>query len=62
MSIVAFDGPPSCSLNASETGESTKFTWVGVVEGAAGKKAQSDHKRYRKSSDCGNFEAEHSKW
>ena len=38
MSIVAFDGPPSWSLYASETGESTKCPWVGVVEGTAGGK------------------------
>ena len=28
MSIVEFDGPPSWSLDASETGESTKYPWV----------------------------------
>jgi len=35
-----FDGPPSWSLDASETGESTKYPWVvgGVVEGTAGEK------------------------
>ena len=38
MSIVVFDGPPSWSLEASETGESTKCPWVGVVEGTAGRK------------------------
>ena len=32
-----FDGPPSWSLDASETGESTKCLWVGVVEGKVGK-------------------------
>ena len=32
MSIVEFDGPLSWSLGASETGESTKCPWVGVVE------------------------------
>jgi len=31
MSIVELDGPPSWSLDASETGESTKCPWVGVV-------------------------------
>ena len=31
MSIVQFDRPPSCCLDASETGESTKYPWVGVV-------------------------------
>ena len=31
MSIVEFDGPPSWSLDASETGESTKCPWVVVV-------------------------------
>jgi len=31
MSIVEFDGPPSCSLDASETGESTKCPWVVAV-------------------------------
>ena len=36
--IVEFDGPPSWSLDASETGESTKCPWVGVVEGTAGEK------------------------
>ena len=29
MPIVEFDGPPSWSLDASETGESTKCPWVG---------------------------------
>ena len=38
MSIVEFDRPPSWSLDASETGESTKCLWVGVVEGTAGGK------------------------
>ena len=33
MSIVEFEGPPSWSLDASETGESTKCPWVGVMEG-----------------------------
>ena len=31
MLIVEFDGPPSWSLDASETGESTKFSWVVAV-------------------------------
>ena len=31
MSIVGSDGPPSWSLDVSETGESTKCLWVGVV-------------------------------
>ena len=35
MSIV--DGPPFWSLDASETGESTKCPWLGMVEGTAGK-------------------------
>ena len=38
MMIVESDGPPSWSLDASETGESTKYPWVGVVEGTAGEK------------------------
>ena len=38
MSIVESDGPSSWSLDASETGESTKYPWVGVVEGTAGEK------------------------
>ena len=33
MLIVDFDGLPSWYLIASETGESTKCPWVGVVEG-----------------------------
>ena len=33
MSIVDFDRLPSWSLVASETGETTKCLWVGVVEG-----------------------------
>ena len=37
MSIVEFDGLPSC-LDARETGESTKCLWLGVVEGTASKK------------------------
>ena len=35
MLIVDFDGPSSWFLNASETGESTKSPWVGMVEGMA---------------------------
>ena len=31
MLIVEFDGPPSWSLDASETGESTKCPWVVAV-------------------------------
>ena len=31
MSIVEFDGPPSWSLDASETGESTKCPWIEAV-------------------------------
>ena len=31
MSIVEFDGPPSWSRDASETGESTKCPWVVAV-------------------------------
>ena len=31
MSIVESDGPPSFSLDASETGESTKCLWVQPV-------------------------------
>ena len=33
MSIVEFDGPPSWSLDASETGESTKCPWEGTAGG-----------------------------
>jgi len=35
MLIFELNGPPSWSLHASETGESTKCPWVGVVEGTA---------------------------
>ena len=38
MSIVESDGTPSWSLDASETGESTKCPCVGVVEGTEAKK------------------------
>ena len=31
MSIVEFDGPPSWSLDGSETRESTKCPWVEAV-------------------------------
>ena len=31
MSIVEFDGPPSWSLDANETGERTKSPWVEAV-------------------------------
>ena len=31
MLIVEFDGPPSWSLDASETGENTKCAWVMAV-------------------------------
>ena len=31
MSIVESDGPPSWSLDVSETGESTKCLWVGMM-------------------------------
>ena len=40
MSIVESDGPPSWSLDACETGESTKYPWVGVVERTAGEKIE----------------------
>lgn len=32
MSIVEFNGPPYLSLDVSQTRESTKWLWVGVVE------------------------------
>ena len=32
MSIVESDGQPSWSLDVSETGESTKCLWIGVME------------------------------
>ena len=38
MSIAESDGPPSWFLDASETVESTKYPWVGAVEGPAGEK------------------------
>ena len=38
MWFIEFDGPPSWSLDASETGESTKCPWVGMVEATAGEK------------------------
>ena len=38
MSIVEFDRRPSRSLDANETGESTKYPWEGVVEDTAGEK------------------------
>ena len=31
MSIIEFDGPPSCFLHASKTGEYTKCPWVVAV-------------------------------
>ena len=31
MSIVESDGPPCWSLDVSETGESTRCLWVGVM-------------------------------
>ena len=31
MLLVEFDRPPSLSLDASKTGESTKFPWVEAV-------------------------------
>ena len=40
MSIVESDGPPSWSLDACKTGESTKYPWVRVVEGTAGEKIE----------------------
>ena len=46
MSIVESDRPPSWSLDVSETGESTKYLWVGVVEGTVGEK---------KLGDCNSF-------
>ena len=36
MSIIEFDGPPTWSLDAIETGEGTICPWGGVVEGTAG--------------------------
>ena len=47
MSIVESDGPPSWSLDASETGESTKCPWVGVVEGTVGEKNRETLSRVR---------------
>ena len=38
MLIVEFEWPPSWSLDASDTGESTKCPWVGVVGCRAGEK------------------------
>ena len=38
MSIVESNGWPSWSLDVSETGESTKYLCVGMVEGTAGEK------------------------
>ena len=38
MLIVEFERPPSWSLDASETGESTKCPWVGAVGCRAGEK------------------------
>ena len=38
MSIVEFDGPPSWFLDGSETGESSKYPWVGVVKGKVDEK------------------------
>ena len=35
MSIVWFNGPPYLSLDVSQTRESTKWLWVGVVGGMA---------------------------
>ena len=36
---IDFDGPPYWSFDESETGESTKCPWVGVVEeGTSGEK------------------------
>ena len=43
MSIVESKGPPSWSLDACETEESTKYPWVGVVEGMAGEKYSTPH-------------------
>ena len=64
MLIVDFDGLPSWYLDASETGESTKCPWVGVVEGTgSGKNREtvtaslwvfSIYKKIRKFS-IGNF-------
>ena len=31
ISIVEFDGPASWSLDASKTGEGTKYLWVGAL-------------------------------
>ena len=33
MSIVEFDGLASWSLDASESGKGTKYSWVEAVEG-----------------------------
>ena len=45
MSIVEFDGPPSWSLDANETEESTKCPRLGVVEITAGEKKQNKTKQ-----------------
>ena len=36
MSIIEFNELPSWSLDASATGERTKYPWVGVADDTAG--------------------------
>ena len=55
MSIVESDGPPSWSLDASETGESTKYPWVGVVECTSGRPLRDPHAFNPITSTYGHF-------
>ena len=51
MSIVGFDGPPSWSLNASETVESTKCLWVEAVGLTAFRSDQDTRWRFLEIND-----------
>ena len=56
MSIVEFDGPPSWSLDASETGESTKCPCRGGGgHGERKKSAPSPPRDYPTSTNHGHF-------
>jgi len=48
MAMVEFDGPPSWSLDANETEESTKCPRLGVVEITAGEKKTKQNKTKQK--------------
>ena len=52
MSIVVFDGPPSWFLDASGTGESTKYPWVETVGLIASRREKIRETKHLPSVSC----------